>query len=157
MSEFIQQQMPVLRQTQALREELLSILTDEDLAYQLPGDNPTLGALCVEMGQVQASYSESFRTFKQDFAFAPAPTDVDSSVEKLRAWYQTLDAELDAALNALTDDDVQNRVIERGFPAPIGVQFHIYREGLLIFHAKASVYLRALRKTFPTQMNLWIG
>ena len=37
-------------------------------------------------------------------------------------------------------------------PRPIG-QLQNYREALLIFHGKASIYLRALAKPFPPQWH----
>ena len=60
---------PILEQTLALRHQLMEILTDEDLGYSPGGDNPTLGALCREMGEVEQAYITSFRTFEQDFGY----------------------------------------------------------------------------------------
>lgn len=157
MNSLMQREGSILRQTQAIRNALMEVLTDDDLAYGLPGDNPTLGGLCVEMGQVERSYIESFKTFRQDFVYAPAAPDMATSVEKLRAWYQELDAELEVVLSGLSEADIQSRMIERGFPVPVGVQFHIYREGQLIFYAKVSVYLKAMQKAMPQQMMEWIG
>ena len=37
------------------------------------------------------------------------------------------------------------------------VQFHIYREALLIFCAKAHVYLKALGKRVTGPWQWWIG
>ena len=82
---------------------------------------------------------------------------LDSSVEKLKAWYQTLDAELEAALLALKDKDTQTTIVDRGFPMPLGAQFHTYREALLIFYGKATCYLRAMDKPLPEQMAGWVG
>ena len=66
------------------------------------------------------------------------------SVERLQAWYADLDAELEAALTAIPEDEFRTGKIDRGegFMMPIGSQFHTYREAILIFCAKADVYLR---------------
>jgi hypothetical protein len=37
------------------------------------------------------------------------------------------------------------------------IQLHIYREALLSFYGKASVYLKALGKTLPEQWQSWIA
>src|SRR5215213_7336925 len=93
----------ILHQTQAIRADLMNILSDADLAYRLPGSNPTLGAICREMGQVEQSYIDSFKTMKQSFEYASVNEALDTSVEKLKAWYQTLDSDLEAALIAIKD------------------------------------------------------
>jgi hypothetical protein len=49
-----------------LRDQLMNMISDQDLAYKLPGLNPTLGELCEEMGHIQQMYINSFKTFKQD-------------------------------------------------------------------------------------------
>ncbi len=54
---------------QALRDELLAILTDDDLGFRLGGASATLGALCREIGEIEHTYVESFRTFRQDFGY----------------------------------------------------------------------------------------
>ena len=46
----------MLEQTQALRNQLMEILSDGDLGYSPGGENLTLGALCREMGEVQQAY-----------------------------------------------------------------------------------------------------
>lgn len=58
MNSLIESEFP-LHETQRLRYDLLQTLTDSDLAYKLPGDNPTLGALCREIGEVEYSYIQS--------------------------------------------------------------------------------------------------
>lgn len=147
----------ILHETQAIRAELMNVLTDADLAYSLPGTNPSLGELCREMGQVEVSYIGSFKTFKHSFSYAPVDLSLDTSVEKLKAWYAQLDAELEAALTAIKDLDTQATFIDRGWQIPLGAQFHVYREALLIFYGKATCYLRAMNKPLPPQMSSWIG
>jgi hypothetical protein len=80
-------------------------------------------------------------------------------VERLAAWFEALDRELRATLASLSEEEIQNRVIDRGgeFIIPPTVQFHIYREALLIFYGKASVYLKGLEKTLPEQWQSWIA
>jgi uncharacterized damage-inducible protein DinB len=158
MNTLVKEQSDLLQQTQALRYQLMDILTDEDLAYKLPGQNPILGALCREMGDIQHAYIESFKTFKQDFSYRNNEPGLEASVEKLAAWLKALDDELLAVLSGLSDLEIQTQTIDRGFAQlPITVQFHIYREALLIFYGKASVYLKALEKPMPDQWQQWIG
>ena len=147
----------ILHQTGAIRGELMNILSDADLAFKLPGSNPTLGALCREMGQIEQSYIDSFRTLKQSFTYAPVNESLDTSVEKLKAWYAKLDDDMDAALKALADKNTQTTFVDRGWPMPLGAQFHTYREALLIFYGKATCYLRAMGRSLPEQMSSWIG
>jgi hypothetical protein len=159
MNSIVQQQVPVLHETQALRNQLLALLNDEDLSYSPGGENPTLGALCREMGEVEHAYIESFKTFKQDFSYRNEEPGLDESVERLAAWFEELDRELEAAVEALSEDDIQNRVVDRGggFVLPPSIQLHIYREALLIFYGKASVYLKAMGKARPEQWQAWIA
>src|SRR5690349_3316515 len=133
MNSLVERELPILKATQALRGQLMNALTDDDLAYELPGENPTLGELCFEMGEIENSYIQSFKTFTQDFNYRPDTDNVGKSVEKLKAWYQMPDTELVAALSALSEHDILHKTIERGhgFSPPVGVQFHVYREALL--------------------------
>lgn len=158
MNSLMQSQAALLEQTQALRDQLMAILTDGDLAYTLPGDNFSLGALCREMGEIEHIYAQSFKTFKMDFSYRNPEPGLELSVEKLVSWYAKLDDELKAALAGLSEDDIQNKMIDRGDfkPSPM-IQFHTYREALLIFYGKASVHLKALGKPLPGLWPDWIG
>lgn len=148
----------LLHETQNIRKELMDAVTDADLAFKLPGSNPTLGALCRDMGQVEQSYIGSFKTLKQNWNYAPVDAALETSVAKLKDWYAALDADLDDALSAYKDQDIQSLMVDRGgWSLPLGGQFHVYREALLIFYGKAACYLRALGKPLPQQMSSWIG
>lgn len=159
MNSIMREQGEILEQTQALRNQLVEILTDDDLGYSPGGENLTLGGLCREMGEVQQAYISSFQTFEQNFDFRAGDPQLERSVEQLRDWFQVLDRELKAALESLSEEDIQNRLIDRGggFVLPPILQLHIYREALLIFYGKASVYLKALGKTRPEQWQTWIA
>lgn len=144
--------------TQALRDQLLDMITDQDLAYKLPGNNPTLGELCEDMGRIQQIYTRSFKTFIQDWRYLGSKPEAPTTVASLRAWYKTLDAEMAEAINALTEEELHTKQIDRGGFTPTAfVHGQVYHEALLIFYAKASVYLQALEKSLTDQWRSWIG
>jgi hypothetical protein len=146
---------------QALRAQLMEILTDDDLGYRVGGANPSLGALCREIGEIERSYVESFKTFRLDFGYRNADPRLETSVAALSSWYAELDRELTAAIEGLSEDEVANRTIDRtdfpGFAPLLLVQLDIYKEALLIFYSKVDVYVRALGKTPSEQWRKWIG
>lgn len=159
MNRIISEQYGLFRLYQRLREELLATLTDADLAFTPGGDNPQLGRLCVEIGETERAYIDSFVHFSQSFDYRHADRTLEGSVAGLRAWYEQLDAELYAAVAALSDEDVAHRPIDRGhgFRVPADVQLHIYQEALIIFYGKSTVYLKLLGKTMSEQWQHWIG
>ena len=78
---------------------------------------------------------------------------------RLQAWYTTLDHEFETVVRGFSEDDLHQKQIDRGngfTPSPY-VQFQIYHEALLMFYAKASVYLKALQKTVNDQWQAGIG
>ena len=148
---------------QALRDQLMEIVADEDLRYRVGGTTVTLGALCREIGEIERSYVESFRTFRQDFDYRHPDPLIETSVAALQQWYADLDRDLMAVLETLSEADTTSRRIVRsdydpGYYSPLPTeQLDVYREALLIFYGKTSIYLRGLGKTFPPQWQLWIG
>jgi len=158
MNSLVENEFP-LHETQRLRYDLLQTLTDSDLAYKLPGDNPTLGELCREFGDVEYSYIQSFKTFQHDWSYRTTAPELATSVARLQAWYTTLDHEFESVVRGFEEDDLHHKQIDRGhgFTPPPAVQFQIYHEALLMFYAKASVYLKALQKTVNDQWQAGIG
>jgi hypothetical protein len=148
-----------LHEAQRLRYDLLQTLTDNDLAYKLPGDNPTLGALCREFGEIEYSYIQSFKTFKHEWLYGTSEPEVATSVARLQTWYRTLDDEFEAVVRGFSEDDLRHKQIDRGhgFTPSLFVQFQIYHEAILMFYAKASVYLKALQKTVNEQWQAGVG
>ncbi|HEY1014927.1 MAG TPA: DinB family protein [Herpetosiphonaceae bacterium] len=159
MNSLIEEEFP-LAITQRLRYDLLGILTDSDLAYQLPGDNPTLGALCREIGDAEYSYIRSFASFKHEWLRdGGAAPGLETSVARLREWYAALDADFETVVRGFSDEDLHSKRVDRGggFAPSLFVQFQIYREALLIFFAKASVYVKALGKRVNEEWEIGIG
>jgi hypothetical protein len=159
MNKIIEKHYPVFELYQALRDQLMENLDDTDLDFRPGGDNLTLGALCVQMGEVEQSYIDSFRTFKQDFSYRSEDPALANSTEQLQTWFRELDSELKSAVAALSEDDIENRVIDRGgeFQLRPHVQLEVYKEALLIFYGKVDVYLKAMGKARPEQWREWIG
>ena len=151
-------ELQLLRLTTALRTSLLASITDEELTFALPG-NPPLGDLCKDIGDTEQAYLDSFRTRRLVWDAKNEEPGLDRSVERLQAWYARMDAELETALQAIPEDEFRDGRIDRGegFMMPIGSQFHTYREAILIFSAKADVYLRAMGKHRGEQWEDWIG
>jgi hypothetical protein len=152
----MQEQWPWVEGTHAMRTQLLDVLTDTDLAFNPGGQNMTLGALMREMGEVQHTYAQSLKTFKQEFDYRNPEAGLDRSVAKLRAWFQTLDDEMKANLSALSDDDLTKTIERGGFTPDIRLQLDIYIQALLIFYGKATIFLRAMNKPLPKQIQEWI-
>ena len=146
----------LLHLTTALRTQMLDSLTDADLAFTFPS-NPTLGELCVKMGDVERAYIDSFKTRKMTWDVRNTEPGLSGSVERLKAWYKALDDEFDAVLTAIPDADFQTQTIDRGFTIQFGAQFHVYREAILIACGKCSVYLQTMGKPLSEQWQGWIG
>ena len=159
MNSIMQEVYPLFEMYQALREQLMSSITDTDLQVTLGGDNVTLGALCKEIGEVEYAYIQSFKTFKQDFSYRNEEEGLDQSVERLTDWFKALDQDLKSTLESLSEEDIQNRTIDRGenFILPPRIQLEVYKEALLIFYGKASVYLKAIGKIPSDQWQAWIN
>src|SRR6266478_50345 len=112
--------------TNAMRVPLLDALTDADLAFSPGGLNMTLGGLLREMGEVEYSYIQSLKTFKQDWSYHNREAGLESSVARLKAWFQTLDDELKATVDAFSDEDLQKTIDRGGFSAPVELQLDVY-------------------------------
>ena len=146
---------------QDLRTQLMGVLGDDDLAFRPGGATYTFGQLCREIGEIEYSYIEAIRTFRQDFEWRNPDPRSERTVAALSSWFADLDRDLQAAIEAVTDDDAANRRFFRAdlpdFSPLLPQELDIYREALLIFYAKASIYLRAMGRELPGDWQAWIG
>ena len=157
MNSYMQEKWPWIEGTHALRTQLLDTLSDAELAFSPGGQNMTLGALCREMGETEHSYTQSLKTFKQDWSYRNTEAGLESSVARLQAWFQTLDEEMKAAVSALLDEDLKKTVDRGGYAMPVDMQLDVYLQALLIFFGKATIYLKAMNKALPQQVQDYIG
>lgn len=154
----ISQTYEFVKMTHMLRDMLLGVLTDADLAYTPGGNAPTLGALCREMGDVERMYADSFKTFRMDYDYLRPDAAREGSVAALVAWYADLDNDLHAALDALSDEDVTTRTIDRGgFRPTIEQQTQVYTDALMLLYGKADITMKAGSKILPEQWSQWLG
>ena len=146
---------------QDLRTQLMGVLGDDDLAFRPGGATYTFGQLCREIGEIEYSYIEAIRTFRQDFEWHNPDPRLERSVAALSSWFADLDKDLRAAIEAVTEDDATDRRFIRAdlpdFSPLLPQELDIYREALLIFYAKASIYLRAMGRELPGDWQAWIG
>ena len=157
MNSYMQEKWPWIEGTHALRTQLLDTLSDAELAFSPGGQNMTLGALCREMGETEHSYTQSLKTFKQDWSYRNTEAGLESSVARLQAWFQTLDEEIKATVSALSDEDLKKTVDRGGYAMPVDMQLDVYLQALLIFFGKATIYLKAMNKALPQQVQDYIG
>lgn len=151
-------ELQLFRRTTELRTELLSSLSDEDLGFELPG-NPPLGDLCRDIGDTEQAYLDSFRSRRLTWDRRNDDPGLEHSARRLLAWFAALDAELEAVVESIPEDEFRTGRIDRGdgFSMPIHAQFNTYREAILIFCSKADVYLRAMGKPRGERWEEWIG
>ena len=133
-----------IRGHHSMRDHVLTVVSDADLAYKLPGQNPTLGELLVEMGDIQGVYTHSFETFTLSWGHRELPPLAPITIASLKAWFDAQDNRMKTALSRFTEEELHIDRIDRGdgFIASPFVQHQIYREAVYIFYGKLSVYLR---------------
>ena len=148
----------LLRYTSQLRTTMLDNLSDADLAVAVPG-NPSLGELCREMGNVERSYLEAFMTRQLVWGLQRDDSpETAASVEKLKAWFKSLDEEFTSILHSMPAADFESMQVEReGRVLPADAFYQNYHEALLIFCGRCSVYLRMMGKPLDEQWRSWIG
>lgn len=157
MNSLIEKKYPIFEIYQNMRPQVFSAITDADLDFA-PPNCPSLGELCVQIGEWQRSYIDSFKTFKQDFEYRNPDPGLRKSTEKLLAWYAQLDAELRAAVEALSEEDIENKVVDKGgWHASLTWNLEIYKECLIIFYTKCWVYLKQMGKTLPEGIDHWMS
>lgn len=157
MNRYAQEKWPWIEGSHGMRSPLVDMLSDADLAFNPGGQNMKLGALLREMGETEYSYIQSLKTFKQDWSYRNTEAGLESSVAQLKAWYQTLDEEMKAIVSALSDEDLTKTVDRGNFSMSGELQLDVYLQALLIFFGKLTIYLKAMNKPIPQQIQEVIG
>lgn len=158
MNNYMTEKWPWIEGTHQLRSQLLDTLKHTDLAFNPGGQNMTLGALFRESGEVEHSYTQSLKTLQQHWSYRNEEAGLENSIARLQAWFQKLDDEMKATVAALTDEDLK-KTIDRGggFAMPVDLQLDVYLQAQLIFLGKATIYLKAMNRPLPQQIQDYIG
>ena len=97
-----------------MRDHLVTVVSDADLAYKLPGRNPTLGELLVEMGDIEGVYTHSFETFTLDWAHRQLPHSAPVTIASLQDWFEAQDDAMNSALSRFTEEELHVDRIDPG-------------------------------------------
>ena len=153
----IEKQYPILKLYQTMRMGMFDVITDEDLAFA-PPNCPSLGELCVQVGEWEQSYIDSFRSFKQIFDYRQPDKEMANSTAKLKSWWEELDKELEETVTALSDEDIETKVVDRGgWEASPRWNLDLFKDCIVIFFSKAWVYLKIMEKPMPENWDNWIS
>jgi uncharacterized damage-inducible protein DinB len=148
-----------LRGHHSMRDHLLTVVSDADLNYKLPGQNPTLGEVLVQLGEIEGIYTHSFETFTLDWTHRRLGAPDPITIATLKAWFEAQDEAMKRALDRFTDEELHVERIDRGhgFIASPFTQHEIYREAVYIIYGKLSVYLKALERDAGEEWAAWVG
>jgi len=148
-----------IRGHHGMRDHLLTVVSDADLAYKLPGQNPALGEVLVELGDLEGVYTHSFDTLTLDWSHRQLPPPAPITIASLRAWFESQDDAMNSALSRFTHEELRIDRIDwgHGFVASPFVQYEIYREAVYIFYGKLSVYLKALERDAGEEWAVGVG
>lgn len=158
MNRAMQEKWSWIEATHSLRSQLLESLSNADLAFSPGGENVPLGRLLRESGDVEYSYMQSLKTFKQDWSSHHTEAGLESDLTQIKAWYCMLDEEMKATLAAFSDEDLSN-TIDRGNSSsmPVEMQLDACLQAQLIYLGKAGVYFRAMNRALPQVFQDYIG
>ena len=157
MNRYMQEKWSWIDGSHEMRTRMLAILSDGDLAFNPGGQNMTLGALCREMGEIEYAYVRSLKTFTIDWTYRNTEAGLDASVERLKAWFESLDGDMKATVEAFSDEDLTKTIDRGGYSMPVETQLDVYIQANLIFLGKASIYLKATDRPLPKDWKEWIG
>ena len=157
MNRMMNEKWPWIEAAHGMRSQLLDILSDAELAFTPGGQNMTVGALCRQMGETEHAYIRSLKTLKHEWSYHNTEADVVSSVVRLKAWFHTLDDEMQAAIAAFSDGDVNKQIDRGGDAVTVAFQLDVYLQAVLIFLGKATIYLKAMNKAVPQSFQEYIG
>lgn len=148
-----------IRGHHSMRDHLLTVVSDADLAYKLPGQNPTLGEQLIEMGDIQGVYTHSFETCTLNWTHRQLPPPELITIASLQAWFRAQDDAMKTVMDRFAEDELRINRIDRGrgFIASPFVQHEIYREAVYILYGKLSVYLKALEQDAGERWTAWVG
>jgi uncharacterized damage-inducible protein DinB len=157
MNRIMTKKWPWIEAAHGMRSQLFTILSDADLAFSPGGQTMTFGALCRQMGETEHSYIQSLKTLKQEWSYDHPEVDVARHVARLKAWFQTLDEEMQTILTTCWDEEGKETIDRDGGTVTVEFQLDVYLQAVLIFLGKATIYLKVMNKPLPKEFQEYIG
>ncbi len=156
MNHLIEQQKGLLEETISLRTEILNAIDNSHLDFGLGGKSLTLQDLLLEQASIQTSYINTFKTFKQDWTIKATSSEL-ITVDALKHLFADLDRQLFTTLERLSEEAIAKLIARGGWDLSVEGTLIAYHEAVLIFTAKASIYLRAIGQELTGKLEQWIG
>jgi hypothetical protein len=157
MNRMVKEKWSWIEAAHGMRSQVLDCLRDADLANHPGGQNMTIGALCREIGETEHAYIQSLKTGVQDWSYRNTSADVVSHVARLKEWFAGLDEGMKTTIAAFSDEDGNKTVDRGGYDVPITFQLDVYLQAVLIFLGKMTIYLKAMNKPLPKEIQEYIG
>ena len=140
---------------QKLRHDVLDAISDEDLGHTLGGDTLSLAELLLQQGRWEDDYVQAWRTLEMRHGSQSAPE--QQTVAGFRAWFADIEQAVRTTLEAMSDEEL-SRPVKRGTHSlPLEITVYTYRESLIIFAGKASLYLRSLGRPVSAHLKGFVG
>src|SRR6266567_2624971 len=149
MKRFIQERWPWLEEVRGMRSQLLDILSNTDLSFSPGGQNMTLGALLRRMGDLEHSYIQSLKTFKQDWSYHNTEAGLESDITRLKVWFQALDDEMLETISAFSNEDLTKRVDRGGFNSTVALSRRIRRCSIPTTHTTFALSKSPHKTRYP--------
>jgi hypothetical protein len=140
-----------------MRDGVLEHLDDADLAFAPGGNNVPFGQLIEEVAALEESYVHSLRDHVQQWPPSDPARQSPGSTSQLRERLGALDAAMEAAVVASSNDEDARITRPDGGIRTLDEQVEIYTQAMFIFLGKAVVYLRAMSKDLPQSVAHYIG
>ena len=131
MNRFMKRYPELMELNQKLRHDVLDAISDEDLGRTLGGDTLSLAELLLQQGRWEDDY--------------------------VQAWFHGIEQSIKTTLEAMSDEEL-SRPVKRGHHSlPLEITAYTYRESLIIFAGKASLYLRSLGRPVSAHLKGFVG
>ena len=140
---------------QKLRRDVLDAISDEDLGHTLGGDTLSLAELPLQQNRWKDDYVQAWSTLELRHGSQSAPE--QQTVVGFKLWFGSIEQDIRTTLEAMSDEEL-SRPVKRGtYSLPLEITACTYRESLIIFAGKASLYLHSLGGPLSAHLKGFVG
>ena len=145
----------LMEANQKLRHDVLDAISDDDLTHTLGGDTLSLAGLLLQQGRWEDDYVQAWHTLEMRHGSRSAPE--HQTVAGFRAWFAEIEQGVRTTLEAMSDEELSRPVKRGAHSLPLEITVYTYRESLIIFAGKASLYLRSLGRPVSAHLKGFVG